>query len=127
MTSFRCGDVVWADLDPSAGHEQNKRRPLIVVSNDKFNMRCSLTMAVPITSVDSGYPLHVPVGVVPAEGHGIPLKGFAEIEQLKSLDLRARNATLVGSIDERGMDKILAMVMGCLITPDMTVISGSWG
>lgn len=126
MTSFKCGDVVWADLDPSAGHEQNKRRPLIVVSNDKFNAHCSLTMAVPITSTDSGYPLHIPVGTVPTEGTGTPLKGFAEIEQLKSLDLQARNAVLVGRIDEKGMDKILSMVMGCLITPDMTVISGNW-
>ncbi len=127
MTAFRCGDVVWADLDPSAGHEQNKRRPLIVVSNDKFNARCSLTMAVPITSTDSGYPLHIPVGTVPTEGGTDAIEGFAEVEQLKSLDLRARNAVLVGSIDENGMDKILSMLMGCLITPDMTIISGSWG
>ena len=122
--TFRCGDVVWADLDPSAGHEQNKRRPLIVVSNDKFNARCSLTMAVPITSTDSGYPLHLPVGVVPSEDGAAPLRGFAEIEQLKSLDLKARNAVLVGNIGEQGMDRILSMVMGCLITPEMTIISG---
>lgn len=122
--AFRCGDVVWADLDPSAGREQNKRRPLIVVSNDKFNAHCSLTMTIPITSANSGYPLHVSVGVVPAEDGGEPLTGYAEVEQLKSLDLTARNATLVGSIDERGMDRILSMVMGCLITPEMTIISG---
>lgn len=122
--AFRCGDVVWADLDPSAGYEQNKRRPLIVVSNDKFNARCSLTMTVPITSTDSGYPLHIPVGTVPAEVDEAPLKGFAEVEQLKSLDLHARNAVLVGNIGEKGMDRILSMVMGCLIAPDMTVISG---
>lgn len=124
MTEFRCGDVVWADLDPSACHEQKKRRPLIVVSNDKFNQRCSLTMTVPITSTDSRYPLHVSVGAVPSDGDHAPLRGFAEIEQLKSLDLSARNAKLVGRIDERGMDKILSLLMGCLITPDMTVISG---
>ena len=52
------------------------------------------------------------------------MTGYAEVEQLKSLDLTARHATLVGSIDERGMDRILSMVMGCLITPEMTVISG---
>lgn len=121
---FRCGDVVWADLDPSAGHEQNKRRPLIVVSNDKFNEHCSLTMTVPITSTNSGYPLHIPVGVVPSEDGGSALKGFVEIEQLKSLDLKARNAVLVGNIGEQGMDRILSMVMGCLITPEMTIISG---
>lgn len=121
---YRCGDVVWADLDPSAGHEQNKRRPLIVVSNDKFNTRCSLTMTVPITSSDTGYPLHLSVGVVPSED-GVPqIRGFAQIEQLKSLDLESRHAVKVGSIDAKGMDAILSMVMSCLIAPDMSIISG---
>lgn len=121
---YRYGDVVWADLDPSAGHEQNKRRPLIVVSNDKFNAHCSLTMTVPITSSDTGYPLHLSVGVVPSED-GVPqIRGFAQIEQLKSLDLESRHAVKVGSIDAKGMDAILSMVMSCLITPDMSIISG---
>lgn len=121
---YRYGDVVWADLDPSAGHEQNKRRPLIVVSNDKFNAHCSLTMTVPITSSDTGYPLHLSVGVVPSED-GVPqIRGFAQIEQLKSLDLESRHAVKVGSIDAKGMDAILSMVMSCLIAPDMSIISG---
>ena len=121
---YRCGDVVWADLDPSVGHEQNKRRPLVVVSNDKFNIHCSLTMTVPIISADTGYPLHLSVGAVPSEDGGTSIHGFAEIEQLKSLDLNVRRAVKVGSIDARGMDKILSMVMGCLIAPDMSIISG---
>lgn len=121
---YRCGDVVWADLDPSVGHEQCKRRPLIVVSNDKFNARCSLTMTVPITSTDSGYPLHIKVGPVPSEDGLEPVQGFAEIEQLKSLDLQGRHAVRVGTIDAVGMDRVLSMVMGCLIAPDMSVISG---
>lgn len=31
------GDVLMVDLDPSKGHEQRKRRPVVVVSNDAFN------------------------------------------------------------------------------------------
>ena len=124
MSAFRCGDVVWADLDPAAGHEQNKRRPLVVVSNDKFNARCNLAMAVPVTSTDSGYPLHLPIGRVPSEDGSAPIDGFAEIEQLKSLDLESRRAVRVGRIDAPGMDRILSLVLGCLITPDMTVLSG---
>lgn len=121
---FRYGDVVWADLDPSAGHEQSKRRPLVVVSDDKFNSHCNLTMVVPITSSDVRYPLHIDVGLVPAEGGERPVRGYAEAEQLKSLDLDARNAVKVGSIDAEGMDGILGVVLGCLISPDMSVISG---
>ena len=122
--TYRYGDVVWADLDPALGHERRKRRPLIVVSNDKFNARCNLTMTIPITSADTGYPLHLDVGVVPTEDGGAAVRGFAEVEQLKSLDLPSRNAVKVGSIDEAGMDRILSLVLGCLVTPGMTIISG---
>ncbi len=121
---FRYGDVVWADLDPSAGHEQSKRRPLVVVSNDKFNSHCNLTMVIPITSSCVDYPLHIDVGLVPTEDGSSPVRGRAEAEQLKSLDLDARNATKVGRIEPEGMDKILGVVLGCLISPDMTVLSG---
>ncbi|MBR3318588.1 MAG: type II toxin-antitoxin system PemK/MazF family toxin [Atopobiaceae bacterium] len=121
--AYRCGDVVWADLDPSAGHEQTKRRPLIVVSNDKFNAHCNLTMTVPITSSTKPYPLHVDVGIVPSEAGERPIHGFAEAEQFKSLDLDARNAMLVGRIGPKGMDKLVSLVLGCLITPEMTIYS----
>ena len=124
MSSLRCGDVVWADLDPSVGHEQGKRRPLIVVSNDAFNRHCNLTMVIPITSADTGYPLHKSVGAVPIEGPGRPIVGFAEVEQLKSLDLGARNAVRVGTIGPEGMDEILSLVLGCLLTPEMSIVSG---
>jgi mRNA-degrading endonuclease toxin of MazEF toxin-antitoxin module len=81
-------------------------------------------MIIPVTSVDSGYPLHIDVGVVPSEPGGEPVRGFAEAEQLKSLDLDARGAVKVGTIDEAGMDKILGLVLGCLVSPDMMIVSG---
>ena len=121
--TFRCGDVVWADLDPAVGHEQRKRRPLIVVSNDSFNERCSLTVTIPITSAGTGYPLHLDVGKVPTENGESPVRGFAQIEQLKSLDLTYRNGVKVGTINATGMDKILSLILGCLITPDMMVVN----
>lgn len=119
---FHYGDVIWADLDPSKDHEQAKRRPLIVVSNERYNRHCNLTMVVPITSKETGYPLHADVGGVPSEDSQAPIKGFAEAEQLKALDLNARNAVLVGHIDETGMAKILGLVLSCLITPDMSIV-----
>lgn len=123
---YSFGDVVWADLDPSAGHEQRKRRPLIVVSNDKFNARCNLSFAIPITSADTGYPLHLDVGEVPVEDGGKPVHGFAEVEQLKSLDLEARNATKVGRVEEQGMDRIVETIIGCIITDDMIIVSDGY-
>ncbi len=114
---------MWADLDPSAGHEQTKRRPLIVVSNNKFNTHCNLTMIVPITNADNSYPLHLNIGDIPTEDGKGSISGFAEAEQLKSLDLSARNAIKVGRLNETGSEQLLSLVLGCLISPEMSIIT----
>lgn len=49
--------------------------------------------------------------------------GLVQAEQVKPLDLQARRAVRAGTIDETGMDKILGLVLGCLISPDMTIIA----
>lgn len=81
-------------------------------------------MAVPVASTDSGYPLHIDVGEVPAEDGGRPVRGFAEAERLKSLDLDSRRAVRVGAIDDAGMDEVPGLVLGCLVTPDMAILPG---
>ncbi|MBS6947283.1 MAG: type II toxin-antitoxin system PemK/MazF family toxin [Bifidobacterium scardovii] len=113
------GDVVWADLDPTAGHEQNKRRPLIVVSNDEYNRYNNLVMTVPITS-NHEYPLHINVGLIPTEDGG-EVYGWAEIEQAKSLDLDARNASKIASLEEETMERITVMLLSGLMRPSMRI------
>lgn len=113
------GDVVWADLDPTAGHEQNKRRPLIVVSNDEYNRYNNLVMTVPITS-NHEYPLHINVGLIPTEDGG-EVYGWAEIEQAKSLDLDARNASKIASLEEETMERITVMLLSGLMRPSMHI------
>jgi len=116
---FSFGDVVWADLDPSAGREQRKRRPLVVVSNDKFNRHCNLTLVVPVNSAGD-YPLHIDVGEVPDEAGGT-IHGYAETEQVKSLDLASRNVVRAGSLAPKCAEALLDLVLGCLVAPDMMV------
>lgn len=119
MKDYHYGDVVWVNLDPSAGHEQGKRRPVVVVSNDAYNRFNNLTMVVPITG-SREYPLHINVGVIPTED-GLAIHGWAEIEQLKSLDLEARYGSVVGELDEETLDKITDMVLVCLMQPTMRI------
>lgn len=116
---YHYGDIVWADLDPSAGHEQNKRRPLIVVSNDEYNRFNNLIMTVPITS-NREYPLHINVGTIPAEDGG-EIHGWAEIEQAKCLDLNARYARKVATVDDDVMERITEMLLGGLMRPSMRI------
>lgn len=111
MNGYRRGDIVAADLDPALGHEQRKRRYLLVISNEQFNRLCNLTWTCPITSIDNGYPLHMAVHPIST----VNIEGFAEIEQLKSLDLSARNAEIVGYLPQDETDAAIEMIMACLI------------
>ena len=46
------GDLVILTFDPSAGHEQQGRRPALILSNESFNKALGLAVACPITNTD---------------------------------------------------------------------------
>ncbi|OGT32513.1 MAG: MazF family transcriptional regulator [Gammaproteobacteria bacterium RIFCSPHIGHO2_02_FULL_39_13] len=53
------GDIVWANLNPSIGHEQSGLRPVLVLSHDFFNEKSKTVIVVPLTSRTQkiGFPL----------------------------------------------------------------------
>ena len=60
---YQAGDVVLADLDPVAGHEQGGRRPVLVLSGVSYNeLRNEQLIVAAITSRQRGLPFHIPVG-----------------------------------------------------------------
>lgn len=80
------GDVVWIAMDPSVGHEQNGRRPALIISPGSYNAKVGLAIMCPITTHVKGYPFEVPL---PA---GLPVEGVVLSDQAKSLDWRSRGA-----------------------------------
>jgi mRNA interferase MazF len=78
------GDVWLANLDPTFGHEQSGRRPVLVVSVDPFNAGLSgLVVVLPITSRIRPLPLHVPVN--PPEG-GLRIPSAILCDAVRSID-----------------------------------------
>lgn len=60
---YQAGDVLLADLDPVAGHEQGARRPVLVLSGPSYNeLRNGQLIVAAITSRQRGLPFHIPVG-----------------------------------------------------------------
>jgi len=59
MARILRGDIVWADLSPTKGHEQAGRRPVVVLSHEVFNQRSGTVIAMAITSRPqrAGFPL----------------------------------------------------------------------
>lgn len=97
------GDLIEVGFDPTVGHEPQKRRPALVVSDGYFNnVLSSLVVVCPITSVSNGHPLHVEIA------GGNVVRGCVCLEQLRALDLEARGARPLGdSLDERTMSRVL--------------------
>jgi mRNA interferase MazF len=101
------GEVWQADLDPTFGHEQGGRRPVLVVSVDPFNTGLSgLVVVLPITSRVRPLPLHVPVN--PPEG-GLRLPSAILCDAVRSVD-RHRLIDRWGTVNSA----TLALVEGCL-------------
>jgi len=72
----------------------------LVISPKDYNEKVGLALFCPVTSRVKGYPFEV---VLP-EGGGVI--GVVLADQLKSLDWRARKATLI----DRASSEVLAMV-----------------
>jgi mRNA interferase MazF len=56
------GMVAWASLDPVRGREQGGHRPVLVVASAGYlDAVTTLVIVLPITTVDRGWPNHVPI------------------------------------------------------------------
>lgn len=57
---MRRGDIYFADLNPTLGSEINKKRPVLIISNNSNNRAASTVTVVPITSnISKIYPFEV--------------------------------------------------------------------
>ncbi|MDQ0428573.1 mRNA-degrading endonuclease toxin of MazEF toxin-antitoxin module [Planomicrobium stackebrandtii] len=74
------GDLIYLNIDPSAGMEIQKRRPVIVLSNTEYNKKSKFIFVCPITSKTTGHPMEV---AVPS---GLKVSGSALPHQMKSVD-----------------------------------------
>ncbi|HLZ71045.1 MAG TPA: type II toxin-antitoxin system PemK/MazF family toxin [Dehalococcoidia bacterium] len=62
MADLQRGEVWLADLDPVRGHEQGGRRPVLVLSDNRYNRGpADLANVLPITSRLRGIAYHVRV------------------------------------------------------------------
>jgi mRNA interferase MazF len=104
----RKGDFIALTFDPQSGHEQRWRRPALVVSNDLFNEHTGLCIVCPITSTHRGFPFHV--SIPPDQSVG----GFVMVEQVKSVDFRARKAMRIGSAPRQVLEEALSLLDACL-------------
>jgi mRNA interferase MazF len=98
------GDFIAVTFDPQSGHEQQGRRPALVVSNDLFNRHTGLCLVCPVTSTQRGYPFHVAIP------ESEKVAGYVMVEQVKSIDYRSRDARRIDRAAEDVLNEVLAIL-----------------
>lgn len=102
------GDFVVLTFDPQSGHEQKGRRPAFVISKQLFNQHTGLVIVCPVTNTNRRNPFHVAVG------EDSSLTGYIMVEQVKSVDYRARMIRFIEKASEETLDEVLAILDACI-------------
>jgi mRNA interferase MazF len=82
MAGILRGEIRWADLNPTRGHEQAGLRPVLILSHDVFNARSGTVIAVALTSQAqrAGFPLTLEL-MTPK----LPKRTWVKISQIRTL------------------------------------------
>lgn len=104
------GEIRLVDLDPALGSEADKRRPAVIVSNDRANSVAArlgrgVVTVVPVTSnTDRILPFQA---LLPAAATGLPRDAKAQAEQVRSIGVERLGdvlgqvpADLMASLDD---------------------------
>ena len=102
------GEIWLVGLDPTEGHEQKGRRPVLIVSPEVFNQVTKVPVVLPITT--GGNFARTAGFAVPLTGSGLKTTGIVRCDQPRALDLGARNGRKLERVPDAIMDEVLARV-----------------
>ena len=104
MRSPKYGDIGWASLNPQVGHEQAGRRPVLVLSNSRYNQLTGLAIVCPITGQSKGYSTEVALPV------GLQTSGVVLAGQVRTLDWQGRNFELIEAAPRTVVREVLELL-----------------
>ncbi len=109
--SIQRGDLFWANLDPTIGVEIQKRRPVVVISNNAINQYSQLVIVVPITTnLNRFSPSHI---LLPRGEGGLGQDSKVLTEQIRALD-KQRLVNKIGTISPQYLALIEKAILNSL-------------
>ncbi|EPQ0974524.1 type II toxin-antitoxin system PemK/MazF family toxin [Citrobacter farmeri] len=107
------GEIWLVSLDPTAGHEQSGKRPVLIVSLASFNKLTHLPVVVPVTS--GGNFARSAGFTVSLDGAGTKTTGVIRCDQPRTIDMGARNGKRLERIPDAVVNEVLARLEAILI------------
>ena len=107
MARILRGDIYWANLNPTRGHEQAGRRPVLVLSHDIFNKHSGTVIALALTSQPqkAGFPLTMAL-----ESPKLQKPSWVKISQIRTLSTQRLNK----KIGKASPEEVATIVEGLL-------------
>jgi len=99
------GDIIKININPTRGHEQAGYRPVVVINNVSHSRASNMTIVCPITNTDRQNPLHVNLSESGTTS-------FIMCDQIRSIDIRAREYKVTGAIDDKTLWEVCDIVQG---------------
>ncbi|MBL8084183.1 MAG: type II toxin-antitoxin system PemK/MazF family toxin [Candidatus Obscuribacter sp.] len=101
------GDIYLVDLNPSQVHEQQGRRPVLVISPSSFNSTTGVPVVLPITN---GGAFAERIGFA-VEIKGIKTTGIVRCDQPRAIDIAARNGLQIDTLPQTILEDVMAKVI----------------
>ena len=103
MADILRGDIFWADLNPTRGHEQSGMRPVLILSQGIFNQKSGTVIAIALTSQPqrASFPLSLEL-----TSPKLPKQTWAKISQIRTLSVE-RIAEKLGHASDQELALII--------------------
>ncbi len=98
------GEIYYASLSPVIGSEMDKRRSVLILSNDANNRAASTVTILPITSnVSRIYPFEV---LLESKDGGLPKPSKVQTQQIRTISKQRISGEMLGSLSEDMMQLV---------------------
>lgn len=97
------GHFIRLNFDPQSGREQMGTRPALVMSHTKFNRKMGFVFVCPVSNTQRRNPFYVQI----SEG---VVTGVVMVDQLRSLDYRARDAVFISECPSELFAEVLRRI-----------------
>ena len=103
MAKILRGEVRWAEPNPTRGHEQAGRRPVLILSHDIFNKRSGTVIAMALTSQPQ--KAHFPL-TYSLETKQLQKPSWVKISQIRTLSVE-RIGKKLGTVEPEKLAEIV--------------------
>ena len=113
MPALLPGQIRWAELDPTRGHEQAGRRPVLILTDAVSNARSNMAVILPVTGSRPGigYPYALPIRSV-----AMPRRSWALPRQIRAVS-DERIQGLIGRVSNDEMKAVVGALWRHILPP----------